>query len=371
MDGAVGSAIRRSQIPRSQIFVTTKFWPHFSGPEHVGVCLDLVLEGMGLEYVDLYLAHWPVATVADQARVRAARAGPDVGPEELGVVVDEGTGRERVDSGRCPRDVAGRLGLFCFSLVLFLLFWFWFWGPAWYCSAVLSLRVLGWMDLFVARSRERGADADVGAEGSFLPTWRAMQALVESGKCRAIGVSNSSITQLDEILSSYPQSSTTSNSSSASESTATATATKTNPNIPLSCNQIEAHPYLPNAPLLDYMRKHSILASAYSPFAGQAAFPSPWLTKPSDPQPLLLEHPTVKSLAQKNKMGVGQLLQSWAVQRGTIPLGKSQDEARIKANLNVRRLSEEDMRALDELEVPDEAGRTIDYGPYWGVKFFV
>jgi len=225
------------------------------------------------------------------------------------------------------------------------------------------------VDGFVRGKEQRGADADVGAEGSFLPTWRAMQALVESGKCRAIGVSNFSITQLDEILSSYPQSSTTSNSSSTSESTATAT--KTNPNIPLSCNQIEAHPYLPNTPLLDYMRKHSILASAYSPFAGQAAFPSPWLTKPSNPQPLLLEHPTVKSLAQKNKTGVGQLLQSWAVQRGTIPLGKSQDEARIKANLDVRRLSEEDVRALDALEVPDEAGRTIDYGPYWGVKFFV
>lgn len=192
-----------------------------------------------------------------------------------------------------------------------------------------------------------------------------MQALVASGKCRAIGVSNFSITQLDEILSSYPSDSTSSTSSSASAPT------KTNPNIPLSCNQIEAHPYLPNGPLLAYMRKHSILATAYSPFAGQAAFPSPWLTQPSDPRPLLLEHPVVQSLAQKNKMGVGQLLQSWAVQKGTIPLGKSQDEARIRANLDVRRLGEEDVRALDALEVPDGKGRTIDYGPFWGVEFFV
>lgn len=194
-----------------------------------------------------------------------------------------------------------------------------------------------------------------------------MQALVESGKCRAIGVSNFSVAQLDEILSSYPPSSTSGDSASTSGSSPT----RTNPNIPLSCNQIEAHPYLPNTRLLDYMRQHSILASAYSPFAGQAAFPSPWLTKPSNPQPFLLEHPTVQSLARKNGMGVGQLLQSWAVQRGTIPLGKSQDEARIKANLDVRRLAEEDVRALDALEVPDEGGRTIDYGPYWGVKFFV
>lgn len=130
--------------------MTTKFWPHFSAPENVGVCLDLVLEGMGLEYVDLYLAHWPVATVADKARVRGARTGPDVGPEELGVVVDEGTGRERVDLGRCPRDVAGRLGLFFprFNFIIWVLGA----GMVLFCCAIL--RVLGWMDLFVARSRE-------------------------------------------------------------------------------------------------------------------------------------------------------------------------------------------------------------------------
>lgn len=68
-----------------------------------------MLREMGLEYVDLYLAHWPVATVADPERVWSARAGPDAGPEELGVLVDK-EGRERVEGRWCPRDVAGRLG---------------------------------------------------------------------------------------------------------------------------------------------------------------------------------------------------------------------------------------------------------------------
>ena len=38
----------------------------------------------------------------------------------------------------------------------------------------------------------------------------------------------------------------------------------------------------------------------------------------------LVEDPIILRVAKKNGMGAGQLLQSWAVQRGTIPLGKSQ-----------------------------------------------
>ena len=37
----------------------------------------------------------------------------------------------------------------------------------------------------------------------------------------------------------------------------------------------------------------------------------------------LIKDPKVQELAKKNDMGIGQLLQSWAVQRGTVPLGKS------------------------------------------------
>lgn len=59
VDGAVGAAIKEPGIPRSEIFVTTKFWPPFGNPADVALCLDKCLEGMGLEYVDLYLTHWP------------------------------------------------------------------------------------------------------------------------------------------------------------------------------------------------------------------------------------------------------------------------------------------------------------------------
>ena len=68
-------------------------------------------------------------------------------------------------------------------------------------------------------------------------------------------------------------------------------------------------------------------------------------------------------------MGVGQLLQSWAVQRGTIPLGKSQNTDRIQANLQVRKLAQEDFEALNGLDQGKD-GRSVHLGPSWGLKIF-
>lgn len=82
--------------------------------------------------------------------------------------------------------------------------------------------------------------------------------------------------------------------------------------IPISCNQIEVHPWLPQNELIAFGKKNGILTTCYSPFAGQKADGA-----------TLLKDEGVQKLAKKNDMDVGQLLQSWHVQRGTVPLGKS------------------------------------------------
>lgn len=69
-------------------------------------------------------------------------------------------------------------------------------------------------------------------------------------------------------------------------------------------------------------------------------------------------------------MDVGQLLQSWAVQRGTVPLGKSSTPARIRSNLAVRRLSEKDMGELGAMGIPGGKGRTVDFTEAWGVPLY-
>jgi diketogulonate reductase-like aldo/keto reductase len=57
---SVGAAIRRSGLPREQVFVTTKLMPTHASAAHE---LAGSLERLGLDYVDLYLIHWPVPLV--------------------------------------------------------------------------------------------------------------------------------------------------------------------------------------------------------------------------------------------------------------------------------------------------------------------
>ncbi|KAI9306230.1 2,5-didehydrogluconate reductase [Cunninghamella echinulata] len=57
---SVGLAIKKSGIPRDQIFVTTKLWDTDHGYEKTKQALQTSLDKLGLEYVDLYLIHSPL-----------------------------------------------------------------------------------------------------------------------------------------------------------------------------------------------------------------------------------------------------------------------------------------------------------------------
>ncbi|KAF9530293.1 NADP-dependent oxidoreductase domain-containing protein [Crepidotus variabilis] len=54
----VGEGIKASGIPRSEVFVTSKLWGTYHS--RVEECLDQTLGNLGLDYLDLYLVHWPV-----------------------------------------------------------------------------------------------------------------------------------------------------------------------------------------------------------------------------------------------------------------------------------------------------------------------
>lgn len=56
---SVGRAIANSGISREEIFVTTKLWNDSHSYEKAKTAIDTSLEKLGLEYIDLYLIHWP------------------------------------------------------------------------------------------------------------------------------------------------------------------------------------------------------------------------------------------------------------------------------------------------------------------------
>jgi len=58
---AVGKGVKKSGIPRKDLFITTKLWNNSHHPDDVAPALQNSLNDLGMEYVDLYLIHWPVA----------------------------------------------------------------------------------------------------------------------------------------------------------------------------------------------------------------------------------------------------------------------------------------------------------------------
>jgi len=56
----VGRAIRASGVPREQVFVTTKVWNRDQGYDSTIRAFEESLSRLGMDYVDLYLIHWPV-----------------------------------------------------------------------------------------------------------------------------------------------------------------------------------------------------------------------------------------------------------------------------------------------------------------------
>jgi 2,5-diketo-D-gluconate reductase A len=56
---AVGTAIKKSKIPREELFITTKLWIQDSGYENAKKAFQISLNRLGLEYIDLYLIHQP------------------------------------------------------------------------------------------------------------------------------------------------------------------------------------------------------------------------------------------------------------------------------------------------------------------------
>lgn len=58
---SVGEAIRKSGVTREELFITSKLWNDDKGYENTLAAFNRTLEDLQLDYLDLYLIHWPIA----------------------------------------------------------------------------------------------------------------------------------------------------------------------------------------------------------------------------------------------------------------------------------------------------------------------
>ncbi|GAB7363119.1 hypothetical protein MBLNU230_g3409t1 [Neophaeotheca triangularis] len=147
------------------------------------------------------------------------------------------------------------------------------------------------------------------------PTWRAMEELYESGKVKAIGVSNWTVKDLKDMLSFC----------------------KVKPQV----NQIEIHPFLPNDELVNFCFQNDIMPSAYSPLGSQNQVPTTGEK--------VNTNPTLNSIAEKGGNTLAQVLIAWGLRRGYVVLPKSSTPHRIDSNFKTIDLTDEDFQAVNKV----------------------
>jgi diketogulonate reductase-like aldo/keto reductase len=144
---------------------------------------------------------------------------------------------------------------------------------------------------------------------TLLDTWRALEDLVNEGKCKAIGLSDVSLEQAQDIFDAG--------------------------RIKPAVVHVESHPYLPEWDILNYCRKNRIVLQAFAALGHSS-------------EPKLLEDPVIIAIAKRVNKTPAQVLLAWAIQRGTAPLTTSKTPSRIKENFEVSTLPQDAMREISE-----------------------
>ncbi|ETS75818.1 hypothetical protein PFICI_12762 [Pestalotiopsis fici W106-1] len=165
-------------------------------------------------------------------------------------------------------------------------------------------RTGGYVDLFLIHSSNCGREKR-------KELWQALERLYKEGGAKSIGVSNYGVQHIEE-MKEYAEV------------------------WPPHVNQIELHPWCQQAKTVKYCGQHNIAVEAYCPIVRN---------KKSD-------DPALKKISEKHKVTASQVLIRWSLQRGYIPLPKSDTPSRIKENADVYRfdLDDDDMAILNQLD---------------------
>lgn len=244
----INRALEQGIVARDELFIVSKLWNTNHAPEHVEEAVDQVLGDLNLEYLDLFLIHFPVALKY-------------VPPSE-----------------KYP---AGLTGL--------------------------------------KDDKLRYEDVPI------LDTWRAMEALVKSGKVKSIGISNFTGALIEDLLRGAK--------------------------IPPAVLQIEHHPYLQQKRLVEWVQSKGIAITAYSSFGPQSFIELKHEGALNIPG--LFEHEDINTIAKKHERTPAQVLLRWATQRGIAVIPKSNKTDRLVKNLTVNdfSLTEDELATIAKLDI--------------------
>jgi len=232
---------------REDLWVTSKLWNTYHAAEHVRPACERSLRDLGLDYLDLYLIHFPIAQKYVPFDLRY--------PPEW--ITDPDAEQPRVELAPVP----------------------------------------------------------------LAETWGAMEELVDAGLVRNIGVCNYGAALLRDLLN-YAR-------------------------IAPSVLQVELHPFLTQEKLLRFCRENDIVVTGFSPLGAQSYFQ----LNMARAEESVLENEVVRRIAEAHGRSPAQVVQRWAVQRGTAIVPKTSRRERLRENLALFdfELSEEEMKAISGL----------------------
>ena len=161
-------------------------------------------------------------------------------------------------------------------------------------------------------------------EVTLVETWRAMERLVDEGKCRFIGLSDIRLERLKEIVAVA--------------------------RIMPAVVQVESHPYLPEWELLEYCRAHGIVLLAFAPLGHGI-------------EPRITDDPVIKAIAQRLGRTPAQVALAWAAQRGGAFLTTSTKPEHIRENFAISPLPEDAMQGMRSgIETTFRLNAVVDTG---------
>lgn len=206
-------------------------------------------------------------------------------------------------------------------------------GPAF--DASLERLGLDYLDLYLIHTPfafQAGDEQDPRDENgnviydngvTLLDTWRAMEELVDHGRCRAIGLSDIGLNELRPLYESA--------------------------RIKPAVVQVEAHPYLPETDLLEFCKEKEIVFLAFAPL-GHGIRPGP------------LEDPVVSLIAARIGKTPAQVLLAWAIQRGCALLTTPKTATRARENFDISALPADAFDEINRIETRQRFNEVVKTG---------